>query len=537
MTDMKARMGILETSANRRTTNFSPRNVIAIAIRRFFCRRQPVSVACLIIQVVLEVFAHDTAPAAAVPTPSTPVCTGTRLTAAIPVFPLKASIKQRLLVDQNNVPFLLIGDSPQTLIGNLSETDAAAYMANRQKYGVNALWIDLLCNFSDGCDTHARTFDGIGPFTVDEDLSTPNPAYFQRADNMIGMAAGFGMAVLLDPIETSSWLGTLRTNGIPKAFAYGQYLGRRYRSFPNIVWLHGNDFQSWRNAADDALVLAVARGIVSVDPNHIHTVELNYLSSGSLDDPAWDPLVQLDAAYTYYPAYAQVLLEYNRSSFRPVLMLESNYEFEHIPGTDGGSLQNLRKQEYWTMLSGATGQVYGSFYTWRFPKDWATNLDTKGIVQLQLMHDVFASRSWFNLVPDQGHEVVTAGYDGLSGLLGRISVYAENGPRLVKRVFGLIHRVFSLGTIRLNTYATAARSSDGSLVMVYVPTARTITINMSKLSSPAAAHWFDPSSGRCVDAAGSPFPNSGYRELATPGVNGGGGDGDWLLILEALPTN
>jgi uncharacterized lipoprotein YddW (UPF0748 family) len=62
-------------------------------------------------------------------------------------------------------------------------------------------------------------------------------------------------------------------------------LGQRYKDFPNLVWMHGNDFQSWRNPEHDALVQAVALGIKSVDPNHIHTVELNFLTSGSLDDP------------------------------------------------------------------------------------------------------------------------------------------------------------------------------------------------------------------------------------------------------------
>ena len=85
------------------------------------------------------------------------------------------------------------------------------------------------------------------------------------------------MVVLLDPIETISWLDILRKNGKSKAFEYGQYLGNRYKDFPNIIWMHGNDFQSWRNAADDDLVQAVARGIRSMDANHIHTVELNYV--------------------------------------------------------------------------------------------------------------------------------------------------------------------------------------------------------------------------------------------------------------------
>src|SRR5262249_32861515 len=146
------------------------------------------------------------------------------------------------------------------------------------------------------------------------DLSTPNPAYFQRVDEMLMLAAANEMLVLLDPMETIGWLTTLRVNGVLKARAYGAFLGERYKNFPNIIWMHGNDFQSWRNPVHDALVRAVAIGIKSTDSRHIHTVELNYLSSGSLDDSSWASLIDLDAAYTYYPTYAQLLTEYNRDN-------------------------------------------------------------------------------------------------------------------------------------------------------------------------------------------------------------------------------
>jgi hypothetical protein len=100
---------------------------------------------------------------------------------------------------------------------------------------------------------------------------------------MIRVAATYGMTVILDPIETIGWLNTLRANGVAKAFAYGEYLGLRYKDFPNLIWMHGNDFQSWQDAADGALVRAIALGIRSKDPNHIHT-GVNFLTSGSLDD-------------------------------------------------------------------------------------------------------------------------------------------------------------------------------------------------------------------------------------------------------------
>jgi hypothetical protein len=453
-----------------------------------------------------------------------------------PVYPLKASGNNRYLVDQNNTPFLMVGDSPHNLMTNLSLQEAPAFMANRRSYGINTLWIDLLCPFTyASCNIEAKTFDGIVPFLVPGDIATPSPAYFQRVEDMIRIAADHGMVVLLDPIETTSWLDILRKNGKSKAFEYGQYLGNRYKDFPNIIWLHGNDLQSWRNAADDDLVQAVARGIRSIDANHIHTVELNYLTSGSLEDESWSPLIELDAAYTYFPTYAQVLTEYNRQNFRPVFMVEANYEFERYPDTDGGSTQNLRRQEYWAMLSGAAGQLYGSAHSWQLQKGWEANLDTPGVVQLSYMKNLFVSRKWHDLVPDQTHTVMTAGYDRFSCNVGKFMTYASKDQGSLKsKVFRGIRRYSGIGSITSDTCATAARASDGSLVMVYMPTIRAITVDMSKLSGTTTVRWYDPTSGEYADVTGSPFANEGSRRFTPSGANKSG-EGDWVLVLETAP--
>jgi hypothetical protein len=443
------------------------------------------------------------------------------------VYPLRASANQRYLVDQNNQPFLMVGDSPQTMVANLALPEAAAYMANREQYGINTLWINLLCNFSDSCNKDARTVDGKPPFLAAGDLSKPNPAYFDRVDDIIRLAATHGMLVLLDPIETTSWLPILRAAGVEQAFGYGQYLGHRYKDFPNIIWMHGNDFQTWHDVTDDSLLQAVARGIRSEDQTHIHTIELNYLTSGSLDDPTWAQLVDLDAAYTYFPTFAQVLAEYNRAAFKPVFMVEANYEFERDVE---GLPRNLRRQEYWTMLSGAAGQVYGSAYTWQLAKDWESKIDTPGVVQLHFMKNLFVERKWYELVPDQDHSVVVAGYDLLSELLGKLVVYA----RTLQLPFDLVTRLTRhapLASVSTNTFASAARAADGTLVMVYLPSIRTLTIDMSKLAGSATARWYDPTTGQYSEIEGSPFSNVELRQFRPPG-NNATDDGDWVLILE-----
>ncbi|HEX3945149.1 MAG TPA: DUF4038 domain-containing protein [Rhizomicrobium sp.] len=421
---------------------------------------------------------------------------------ALPVFPLKESANARYLVDQDNTPFLMVGDSPQAMIGNLSEDDAAYFIANRVQYGINALWINLLCDSYTACNADGTTFDGIAPFTTPGDLSTPNPDYFDRAADIINLAAARGVVVLLDPIETGGWLPVLEANGVKKARAYGRFLARRFADYPNIVWMSGNDFQSWRNPADDAVVSAVAKGIQDKDAEHIHSIELDYYVSASLDDKAWRPIVGLDAVYTYRPTYAKELDEYKKAKFKPTFLVEANYEFEHNGGTDGGTTQNLRRQEYWTALSGTSGQLYGSAYSWRLQNDWKDNLDTVGIRQLSYMQQLFTARRWFDLVPDRKHQVVVKGY----------GQFSEDDP------------------IPDDTYATAASTSDGTLAIAYLPDIRTVTINMAKFSAQVTAHWFDPTNNSFT-AIGS-FTNAGKHRFTPPGKNGDG-DEDWVLLLEA----
>jgi hypothetical protein len=80
-------------------------------------------------------------------------------------------------------------------------------------------------------------------------------------------------------------------------------------------------------------------------------------------------------------------------------------------------------------------------------------------------------------------------------------------------------------------YATAARTIDGSTVVVYIPSVRPVTINLSVLKQPAIATWFDPSCGTYRAIPGKLIANSG-TQFTAPGKNCSG-DGDWVLLLTA----
>jgi hypothetical protein len=120
---------------------------------------------------------------------------------------------------------------------------------------------------------------------------------------------------------------------------------------------------------------------------------------------------------------------------------------------------------------------------------------------------LFEARQWYGLIPDQTHSVVTSGYGTFS-----------DGPGV------------SFTSV---DYVTAARTSDGSLVVAYLPKVRTVTVDMSKLSGPVTANWYDPTNGNFV-AIGSALANTGTRSFTAPS-NNAAGDTDWLLLLETHP--
>ena len=426
-------------------------------------------------------------------------------------YPLQASANRRYLVDQTGAPYLMVGDAPQALTVNVSEAEAEMYFANRSAHGFNTLWVNLLCATYTGGRADGSTIDGILPFTAmipstgSYDLGTPNEAFFAHVDRLVALAARYDLQLLLDPAETGSWLSVMLDNGLTRCRNYGRYLGNRYRNFDNIVWMSGNDFQGWRDPANDAVVREVALGIRDNDTRHLHTTELDYLVSSSLDDPSWTGIIGLNATYTYFPTYARLRDDYNRANFLPTFMVEANYEFESLQGPVT-TAPILRKQEYWTMTSGATGQLYGNGYVWPFASGWQGNLDTPGAAQIGILKTFFEPRPWYQLVPDTSHAVVTSGYGTYS----------------------------SSGYVADDNYLTAARTPDGHLVIAYTPILRTFAVDMTKLSAAAVARWFDPSDGSSVTIAGSPLPNAGSRSFTPPG-NNHDGDGGWVLVLETNP--
>lgn len=424
------------------------------------------------------------------------------------VFPLRASDNKRYLVDQGGTPVLMVGDAPHGLFTSLSEAEAKQYFEDRAAHGVNCLWVEILVNSALGGSADAATHDGIIPFTTPNDFSTPNPKYFERIDDMVRLAARYGMTMFMDTLENDGWMSIVEQNGTAKIYNFGAYLGNRYKNFPNIIWMVGNDFQTWKsNPADNALALAIIQGILSADKRHLLTTELDYNMSGSLDDSLLAPFVSLAGAYTYFPPYYEVQAQYNNPAKVPVFLEESYYEgdvFGNLKPTTATTLM-LRKIAYEAILSGGTaGYMYGSKF-WKFQPGWQSGIDSPGAADLARWATFFNSISFFNLVPDQSHSFVVSGYGNASG---------NNS-----------------GNIQTDMYVTAANTADGTLGVVYFPATDTsVTVDLGKFTGVVTAEWFDPTGSNRVPVTGSPFKNAGTRSFSSPGLNSSS-EPDWVLLL------
>jgi hypothetical protein len=291
------------------------------------------------------------------------------------------------------------------------------------------------------------------------------------------------------------WYQAMASNGTGRMREYGRFLGKRYANADNIIWLNGGDF----NPPNEALVEEIAEGIREFDAAAIQTAH-TAPENAAVDVWAGEPWLALNNVYTYGAVYAPSLTQFARADMMPFFLIESAYEDDFLSANE----QRVRTQAYHAMLSGAMGEFYGDNPVWHFntpgmspSTPWQAALDTRGARSMTHLRNLFASRQWWTLVPDSGNTFLTSG----------------------------------LGTDM--DRAVGSLASDGSFAIVYLPSSRTVTVNLGKLSGPRVnARWYDPASGIFTTAAGSPFNATGTQNF-TPAGNNMSGFSDWALVLES----
>lgn len=436
-------------------------------------------------------------------------------------FPLKHSENHHYLIDHKNRPVFLHGASPWALGYKLSIDEVKQYLQDRKDKGFNALLFQITPSNASVLEGGARDENMYGDLPninnervfFNQDISTPNESYFKHLDTVIALCNEMNFAVLLAPLYQGccedGWKEILDKDpeSVYKAYNYGKWVATRYKDFPNIIWVSGGDHSKTPQA------LAVADGIAAVDAVHLHTFhgDPGYSSLDQLPAAKW---LTLDMVYTYFPAlpssrltqqqvYSIFFHEWQKDVKMPVFLGESAYEYERSETT-----QTLRRQAYWSLLSGASGQFFGQKDIWSFGKAWKKGLNTPGVQSMEIFGSFVQSIPWYKMQPDWTELVFVSGRGQFNG--------GTNAGG--------------------NDYATAMVSDDKNIGVIYIPDFRTVGINMGRFLDAVTAQWFDPSNGTYTNVKGT-FDNNGVQYFSPPKRKNHQGFEDWVLIVKNKTKN
>lgn len=399
-------------------------------------------------------------------------------------------------MDQSNQPFFWAGDAAWSLIAQLSSSDAELYLENRKEKGFTVIMVSLIehkfCTNPPANIYGDLPFKG-SPFVVE------NEKYFAHADSVIESAWKNNILVLLAPLylgydcKDEGWCSEVKNATEADMYAWGRYVGARYKKFNNIIWLIGGDTDP--SQVKDK-VLEMVRGIRETDTVHLFSAH-NQPESMAIDPWKGKSWMNVNNVYSYDSViYKRYMKAYKLMPPMPYYQIESAYENEH-----NSTPQELRSHAYWAILSGAMGQVFGNCPIWHFgsartwcnTNDWKTEMNKPGSLSMDYLQRLFRSRSWQNLVPDFDKRLITSGY----------------------------------GTWGTKDYVSCARTTDGNTIIAYLPSKREVKVDMSKITgSHARCWWYDPSNGKSKEIG--TYPTTGLRKF-TPDS-----ETDWVLVIDNI---
>ena len=413
-------------------------------------------------------------------------------------FPLHVSADGRHLDDRLGQPFLIAGDTAWSLIAQLGAEDAAHYLGDRARRGFTAVIVNLI---EHKFASHApANRSGVPPFLSPGDFSQPNPAYFDAAYRVIDEAQRRHIAVWLCPAYLG-WDGgdegfskEIVTAGSAGLRRYGRFVGARFRDLDNIVWMLGGDYallpaQRW--LADD-----LAAGLVEGGARQIMTAHGGQTTA--IATYGQRPWLAIETVYSYKKDLRpELLAAYYATPVRPLVLIESTYEGEHEARPE-----QIRRQAWTAMLSGAAGQFFGNNPVWHFDGptlfpftgDWRRALDGAGSRDMSRLAAFFRARAWHRLSPTVG---------------GALLAVEGTHPSAL----------------------SVATSTDGKVVAYIASddTMRPRELTWRLSSIPTSARWVNPARDepdRPIERVGD---GDGVVRLRTPGDNGAGAN-DWVLV-------
>ncbi|MEX0601205.1 MAG: glycoside hydrolase family 140 protein, partial [Rhodothermales bacterium] len=419
---------------------------------------------------------------------------------------LAVSEDGRRIVTNEGEPFFWLGDTAWELFHRLDREEADRYLEDRARKGFNVIQAVVLAEL-DGLHTP----NPYGHTPLIDDPSRPDEAYFEHVDYIVDKAEALGMFVGMLPTWGDKF--NLMWGMGPEVFtpenarAYGTFLGERYADDP-VIWILGGD----RIPGDDedlAIIRAMAEGIAS---GHGDSQLMTYHPSGGRQSWEWfheDSWLDFNFYQSGHgepdnPNYEVTAAGYDLEPVKPVLDGEPRYEDHPInwdPERGWYDAFDVRQAGYWSVLAGAAGHTYGNHNIWQMWEPgrkpissartpWSEALTHPGAAHVGFMKELFLSRPFLTLVPDQS-----------------VVAQTSDGARHVR----------------------AARDEQGRYLIAYTPYGWPFEVDLSGLSgADARAWWYDPRTGAAAKIGR--FGEKGSVRFNPPGEGARGND--WVLVVD-----
>ncbi|SMF28254.1 Putative collagen-binding domain of a collagenase [Alteromonadaceae bacterium Bs31] len=463
---------------------------------------------------------------------------------------LGASESGHSIAHTDGEPFLWMGDTAWGMFQQLTREEIDRYLDNRQALGFTviqsvAFWFPHGGGLSMGPHNAANVY-GHRPFVGEHDA--PNTAqpllieggdankpndYWDHADYIVAAVKKRNMYLALLPCWGRAYVTPQMGGQEPEfnrseAKSYGEFLGKRYKNEPHILWVLGGDakaqlqgydkngdLQNWdKRDVFRAMAEGIAKGVTGKrlswkkKSRAWDKLFITFHPDGDAPDnsskwfhnDAWLSANGVEVWKEVDRVYAVMLKDYQLTPAKPSLFLEGSYEYGSYRQECGWITPlKYRRQVYHSFFAGAAGHTYGAGPIWPMRGNegdyscgytWEQALAFPGAVQFAAVAKPFLIKhDWSNWVPDGG---LIEGRSG-SGESKIMSVKLRSAQK------GLIY------------------FSNRSHVKI-----------KNILGATAGAVWFDPRNGR--EEAAETFLPDEVREMAPPS-----GWEDGVLILNVQP--
>lgn len=434
---------------------------------------------------------------------------------------LRVSANHRYLIKQDGTPFFYLADTAWELFHRLSRSEIDYYLRNRANKGFTVIQATLLAEDN---GLSVKNAEGQLPL-LNLDPATPNDKYFRLVDYTVDRAAADGLYMGLLPTWGSwvdgkphrIWEGRKVFNE-RNAYLYGLFLGKRYATKSNIIWVLGGD----RSPVGHMEIWdAMAKGLREGDGGtHLITYHPGGGTSSSqfLSKASWLNFNMLQVGhYRFNGNDAEAVQhDYDSQPTRPVVDGETTYEdmpLDTLPQNPRFTAYDVRKAAYWAVFAGAMGHTYGHNSVWQMYRkgdvpidgariEWIKALDAEGSFQMVHLRNLMESRPYLTRIPDQ------------SLILPDAQAIGRDSDRV---------QITRDGTVG---------KKDATYILVYLPILKYIGINTSVIpSSTLRAWWYDPRTGASllIDV----FKNHGDFSPTGDQMPRASEEGpDWVLVID-----